>query len=158
MRTLDMSLACVLLIAGCSTGTGDAQNGTASAKSLDSVTWDEGDPEVEKAARQICSCFVEAMRAGSDKETIDELIRDMDSTIGLKEDERELRVAELEEKYKQRGLDRRSFGAGWKVDCFPEEEMKRLMNLPKGGRKIFLIKKTLELKCVPTRVMFEHER
>lgn len=113
---------------------------------------------MEKAAREICACFVEAMRAGSDKETIDELIKDMDSTIGMKGDERELREAELEQKYKRRGLDRRSLGAGQKMDCFPEEEMKRMINSPNGGRKFFLIKKTLELKCVPTRVMFEHKR
>jgi hypothetical protein len=156
MKTPFWIPACLTLFFGCETG---AQVNDAPERQqplLDSIVWDYGDPEVEESAQQICSCFAEAMRAGGDKKMVDELIKDMDSMVGLNRDEQRSLEATLELKYQKMGFSPNDLNVGNLPDCKAqlERDFGHLANTLPGKRKLFLIKKTLELKCVLTRAMF----
>lgn len=156
MRTLALPLVLLLLCASCERMM-DGTNKAADARPLlDSIAWDYGDPEVERAAQEMCSCITEGMRSSGDRKMVDELIKDLDSMVGLNRDEQQAIASTLELKYQRMGFDPDNLANSSTPNCQEqlEKDYKHLASTLPGKRKLYLIKKTLELKCVLTRAMF----
>ena len=152
MKTTNGLLVTVLLASGCSLPGEPTATNDGGAPLLDSIAWDYGDPEVESEAQRMCGCLTDAWRATGDKDLVDGIIKDGDAMLGMTYREREAHEDLMNSKYGRNGL---NLNGDMNAECMDQikRDWERMQNTQQGRRKLYLVQKTLELKCVMIRAM-----